>query len=154
MLFVVQDVWMDTHSLWPICYYCTWKLVYTWSGTPTHHHWLPELCFLDINVCLPTVNYCMSNRWHSEFSIKFLFSNVFPRIHWLTCITESGDQDQECWIHAVLSVPLHLPNECLFPFVWNFQFWSLYICEFSFSRLGNFQFFLLFLSPDSRRIST
>ncbi|XP_070037552.1 bidirectional sugar transporter SWEET2 isoform X3 [Nicotiana tabacum] len=30
--------------------------------------------------------------------------------------------DQERRIHAILPVPLHLPNECLFLFVWNFQF--------------------------------
>ena len=74
--------------------------------------------------------------------VSVLFPS-YPSIMWLwalpfrgefTYIThyifsEIGHSDKECWIHAVLSLTFHLPNEHLFLTLWIIQRWCLYLCK-------------------------
>jgi hypothetical protein len=46
------------------------------------------------------------------------FNDPYPLLYSTLCLTESGHQDKECGVHALLFVIIYVPDECIVLLIW------------------------------------
>jgi hypothetical protein len=93
-------------------------------------------------LCVSHFNVCLSIVYNCKYVIPYVNVELYYVLAWTSLdeityivytymnFAEIGDSDKERWIHAILSLTFHLPNEHLFLNLRITQRWYLHLCKF------------------------
>lgn len=94
--------------------------------------WIFKCCISGFHVCFSSTRNC---KFITVSDIYFDPPDCRIPSH-LCCflylpMQEFGDQNEKCWIHAILSLSCNILDESGFLCVWNVQAWCFHLCKFS-----------------------
>lgn len=129
MPFPAEDIWIIDSSFFSISCHSLHEHGSFWLQWAAAFCWIFECCFSHFYVCFAIIHYCKL-IWNSSIP-------TFKTTHFLTFIwlhvyfyAEVSHQDEERWIHALLSFSFKFLDESLLPSLWNVQGWPFHLCKY------------------------